>query len=308
MTPGSHRALAVGLCLAAAAFAPASADERPFELAATDSNPLRASTTLPFDPATDAGLPELPDSIGVDATEGETPWYESGYPWRGSLLVETDWQGLRRDTKYFLGYQVAIVGALYLMPDSVTNWDKEDLQNGDLLDQWWDHVTQLKWDSDDFVLNYIGHPYWGATYYVRGLERGLDTGQAFVYSALLSALYEYTLEAFAESVSIQDLIVTPVLGSLVGEYWFQPVRDRIRAKPGALSRSDKAVLFLTDPLGVLSAWTDRKLGVTSRISVQPIGQAGARRGGPGSDYGLPPGDTVADLTARPWGIQLELAW
>jgi hypothetical protein len=250
----------------------------------------------------------MPDSTGADAKDGEEPWYESGYPWRGSPSAETDWPGLQRDTKYFLGYQVAIVGTLYLMPESVTNWDKDDLQNGDLLDQWWDHVTHPQWDSDDFALNYVGHPYWGATYYVRGRERGLDKGQAFVYSALLSGLYEYTLEAFAERVSIQDLIFTPVLGSLVGEYWFQPVRDRIRAKPGALSRSDKTVLFLTDPLGVLGAWTDRKLGVTSRISVQPIGPASTRRGYPGSYYGAFPSDAVAAPTSRPWGIQLELAW
>lgn len=250
----------------------------------------------------------MPDSIEADAMEGQEPWYESGDPWRGSPSVEPDSHGLKRDTAYFLGYQVAIVGALYLMPESVTNWDKDDLQNGDLLDQWWDHVTHPQWDTDDWALNYIGHPYWGATYYVRGRERGLDKGRALAYSALLSGLYEYTLEAFAEPVSIQDLIVTPVLGSLVGEFWFQPVRERIRAKPGALSWSDKTVLFLTDPLGVLGAWTDRKLGVTSRISVQPIGPASTRRGYPGSDYGRSPTDTVAASAPRPWGIQLELAW
>jgi hypothetical protein len=239
---------------------------------------------------------------------GGKPWYASNYPWRGPPATEVDSQGLKRDTAYFLGFQVVIVGALYLMPESSTNWDKGDLQNGELLDQWWDHVTHPHWDGDSPALNYLAHPYWGATYYVRGRERGLCRDQAFLYSAFLSALYEYTLEAFAEPVSIQDLLVTPVIGSIVGELWFEPIRERIRAKPGALSGLDKSVLFLTDPLGVVGSWADRKLGVTSRISVQPIGPASTRRGCPVFDCGLSPSDTAAARTARPWGIHVELAW
>jgi Domain of unknown function (DUF3943) len=262
----------------------------------------------PSDSDPDADSPVKPDSMGVEATAGEEPWYYTGYPWRGPPSAEPDAQGLKRDTGYFLGYQVIVVGALYMLPESTTNWDKSDLGNGELLAQWWDHVTHPQWDGDDVTLNYIGHPYWGATYYVRGRERGLSKGQSFLYSAFLSALYEYTLEAFAEPVSIQDLIVTPVLGSLVGKYWFEPVRNRIRAKPGALSRSDKTVLFLTDPLGVVGSWTDRKLGVTSRISVQPIGPVSTCRGYPGSDCGLAPDHIVAAPTSRPWGIHVELAW
>ena len=36
-----------------------------------------------------------------------------------------DWKGLRRDTGYFLGYQFVVIGVLYVMPTSVTNWDRE---------------------------------------------------------------------------------------------------------------------------------------------------------------------------------------
>ena len=54
--------------------------------------------------------------------------------------------------------------------------------------------------------------------------------------------------------------MTPVVGSLAGEYIFSPLRQRIRAKPGKLDWADKAALFITDPLGVLNAETDRLLG------------------------------------------------
>lgn len=311
MKPGCCAAFVVGLCLTVTATAPAFASEPLFE------QPSTASTALAVEPApapyvsaaaAAAASATVADSTAIDAAAGEKPWYDSGYAWRGLPPVEPDKQGLERDTKYFLGYQLVIVGALYLMPESVTNWDKEDLQNGDLLDKWWDHVTHPHWDNDDAVLNYIAHPYWGATYFIRGRERGLEKRQAFLYSAFLSALYEYTLEAVAEPVSIQDLIFTPVLGSLVGNYWFEPLRERIRAKPGAVSRSDKTVLFLTDPLGVLGAWTERKLGVTSRISVQPMSVASAGRGCPSSNCELSPGDLAALRDAHPWGIQVEMAW
>jgi hypothetical protein len=85
----------------------------------------------------------------------------------------------------------------------------------------------------------------------RARERGLDKWQSFWFSALLSTLWEFGAEAVAEPVSIQDMIVTPVLGSLVGEYLFSPWRAHIRAKPGPLSFSDKTVLVLTDPLGTV---------------------------------------------------------
>jgi hypothetical protein len=86
----------------------------------------------------------------------------------------------------------------------------------------------------------------------------------------LSTLWEYGVEAVAEPVSIQDMIVTPVLGSLVGEYLFSPWRAHIRAKAGPLSWSDKAVLVLTDPLGTINDQLDRWLGVKTSVQLQRI--------------------------------------
>jgi hypothetical protein len=132
------------------------------------------------------------------------------------------------------------------------------------------------WDDDDWWINYIAHPYWGGTYYVRGRERGLDRGRSFLFSATLAALFEYTVEAFFEPVSLNDLIVSPVLGSLVGDHLFMPLRQKIREKPGPPTWSDKALLVLIDPLGVVSAWTDRTFGVVSEVSLRPLGTTTAQ--------------------------------
>ena len=208
-----------------------------------------------------------------------------------------------RDTAYFLGYQVLAMAVLYLAPESISGWDSEDKDDYSF-DKWRENVSEPVWDEDVWWINYITHPYWGGTYYIRARERGLNRVQAFWYSALLSTLWEYGPEALAEPVSIQDLVVTPVAGALVGEYLFSPLRARIRSKPGVLDWQDKTLLFLTDPLGVLNAGTDRMLGVKTTLSLQPIGLRG-----PALAAGTTPGSRRSARTASPaWGLQLQVDW
>ncbi|MGI9325215.1 MAG: DUF3943 domain-containing protein [Pseudomonadales bacterium] len=78
------------------------------------------------------------------------------------------------------------------------------------------NVRKPTWDSDDDFINYGLHPYWGATYFVRAQERGYGNKGAFWYSFALSSLYEFGAEAIFEEPSIQDFVVTPVVGSLIG--------------------------------------------------------------------------------------------
>jgi hypothetical protein len=261
-------------------------------------------------PAVTRSLPPdwavVASTASAPASDADLPWYHTGYAWRGPVAAAPDWRGLRRDTGYFFGYQVVILGVVYLMPASVSKWDKSEA--GNAFERWRDNVSNPEWDSDDTFVNYVLHPYWGATYYVRGRERGLDKCQSFIFSVTLSTLFEYTLEALFEPVSLTDLIVTPVVGSLVGEFLFTPLRERIRAKPGELDWTDKTLLALTDPLGVVSAWTDRTFGVVSDVSVRPIGTAsgGLRR----SDrFGGTPG--VGGLVSgyrQPWGLHIRIVW
>jgi hypothetical protein len=131
--------------------------------------------------------------------------------------------------------------------------------------------------------------------------------QAFWYSALLSTMFEYGAEAMYEPVSIQDVVVTPVVGFLVGEYLFTPWRERIRAKSGSLDWSDKAALFITDPLGVLNAEADRMLGVKTTMQWQLVNnvQAPALAGGVGVSNPLPEHTRGAEPV---WGIQVRIDW
>lgn len=220
-----------------------------------------------------------------------------GYSWRGTSTKTPDWPGVGRDIGYFLGYQFAAIAVLYVAPERISGWDREQKRNYSF-DKWRDNVSKPVWDEDRWWINYVLHPYWGAAYYIQARERGLDRIQAFWYSALLSTLFEYGAEALAEPVSAQDLVITPVVGALVGEYLFAPLRQRIRAKPGPFDWSDKALLFITDPLGVLSAETDRLLGIKTTLQWQPIGLHSNGRDG------LMNGRTLAPV----WGLQFRADW
>jgi hypothetical protein len=69
-------------------------------------------------------------------------------------------------------------------------------------------------DSDDAVTNYVFHPYWGAAYYIRARERGFGVLGSAVYSALLSTIFEFGVEAFFEQPSYQELIMSSIAGTL----------------------------------------------------------------------------------------------
>lgn len=255
------------------------------------AGPMPTSLAAPFSHS------PAPSTAQRDAPDGKS----NGYSWRGTPTETPDWQGVGRDIGYFLGYQFAAIAVLYVAPESISGWDREQKRNYSF-DKWRNNVSKPVWDDDRWWINYILHPYWGAAYYIQARERGLDRMQAFWYSALLSTLFEYGAEALAEPVSAQDLVITPVVGALVGEYLFAPLRKRIRAKPGPFDWSDKALLFITDPLGVLSAETDRLLGVKTTLRWQPVGlHASGRDGLAGA---MTHGRTLAPV----WGLQFRADW
>ena len=195
--------------------------------------------------------------------EGETATSEASR--KDSGRPQRDWKGIGRDTAFFLGYQVVFAGILYFLPESVTAWTDE--QKDATVKKWWENVQHPVWDEDKFWINYIAHPYFGATYYIRARERGFGEFGSFCYSALLSALYEFGIEAFFEPPSYNDLIATPVGGYLLGKFVFEPLRDKIKAKP-ELKWYDHAGLILTDPLGALNSVFERLFGIQSEIRVQ----------------------------------------
>ena len=200
------------------------------------------------------------------------PWVAVADDWGN----EPDFEGIKRDTWYFLGYQAAAVGILYVLPEGVSGWDEESKEDFSL-GTWWDNVSNPSWDKDEDYINYILHPYWGAAYFVRARERGYNNHQSFWYSVLLSTLFEFGVEAMFEEPSIQDLVVTPVLGSLLGGY-FMHLRESVKRRNAGVtevSTGDKVLMIATDPLGGLNRVVDRWFGRDAEVTINPYVQRNA---------------------------------
>ena len=176
-----------------------------------------------------------------------------------------DWGGLARDTAFLLTYQVIGVAIIYALPASVSRWSESAKSNVGF-ERWWDNVNHPVWDEDSWAVNYIGHSYFGAAYYIRARERGFDRIDSFLYSAAASALYEFGVEAIFEKPSYNDLIITPVGGALLGGLVFEPVRNWILRKP-ELQWYDHVGLIATDPIGAMNYVIERLIGIKSDIRV-----------------------------------------
>jgi hypothetical protein len=175
--------------------------------------------------------------------------------------AEPDWPGLARDTGYLIGYQFVGFLVLYVAPESISNWSQESKKNYDF-DKWVHNVSHPTWDEDKWWINYVLHPYWGSAYYLDARGRGFDRWGSLWYSFLCSSLYEFGTEAFAEPASIQDIFVTPIVGSMLGMALEAPWRY-LEAKGESRNPGDSVLLYLIDPLGQLNRGVDRLFGFGS---------------------------------------------
>ena len=210
-----------------------------------------------------------PDPVEPVEAAGALDFLDPRYPspTTDSVRWGRDWIGLGRDTALLFSYQVVTIAVFYVMPESVSNWSKDAKNN--IFTRWWHNVQAPHWDTDSWPINYLGHPYFGSTYYVRARERGFGEFDSFIYSALASAMYEFGTEALFERPSYQDLFVTPIGGALLG-LALEPIRSWIKLKPDP-RWYDQLFLAATDPIGMLNGVFERMMGIKSDLRVD-LGQ------------------------------------
>lgn len=148
---------------------------------------------------------------------------------------------------------VAATGLLYIMPESVTKWNRDDIN--DIFNKWKMRVKQGPVvDNDELWLNYIAHPYFGAIYYLQPRMAGFDWSASALFSFMASSFFwEYGIEGFAEIPSWQDIIITPAVGALLGEGFYRLIRY-IQTNNNELFGSwwlGKSIIWILDPLGSL---------------------------------------------------------
>lgn len=197
---------------------------------------ISESLNEPFHPIKgDAGDDYLPAYINVN----------EDLPYRYKKVIE--------DSLYLQLPLIASIGVLATMPESFTSWNKDEFRTLSLSERWQKNVsTPPVWDNDPWTINYIGHPIAGAYYYTMARNDGMSISESAVFSAFVSTFFwEYGYEAFAEVPSIQDLIATPLLGSILGERMF--ILERKLDQNGGVIFGSKSLgdisYFLLDPLG-----------------------------------------------------------
>ena len=157
---------------------------------------------------------------------------------------------------YTQAFMISTVVALWMMPESVSKWDKNALEEKSLSQRWKEHVQAGPvWDHDDFIINYIGHPVSGAWYYTAARGYGISPGGSFLYSAFLSTfVWEYGYEAFAEIPSWQDIFSTPIVGSFMGEgfYYLEKQIDKNDGEVLGSKTLGSISYFFLNPLGNIS--------------------------------------------------------
>jgi hypothetical protein len=175
-------------------------------------------------------------------------------------------------TLYTQVFMIGTVGLLYLMPESVSKWDKDALAEKSLSTKWKENVNDGPvWDEDDFAINYIGHPVSGAWYYTMARNYGISPEGSFLYSVFLSTcVWEYGYEAFAEIPSWQDLFSTPIVGSLMGEYFYYLEKEIDKNNGEVL---DSRILgnisyFLLNPIGNISNGLSEILNLQATLRFQ----------------------------------------
>jgi hypothetical protein len=147
------------------------------------------------------------------------------------------------------GVEVGLLTITLLMPSSFSGWDFEDGYVKDGLRHLEEAWTKPPvWDTDHWFHNYLGHPYGGNVYYNTVRAKGATPMQSFVFAGAMSFWWEYLLEAMAERPSIQDLVITPVAGALLGEVVH---RTTIRMRRNGTSVLEKAFILVLNPTHLL---------------------------------------------------------
>ncbi|PJJ08567.1 uncharacterized protein DUF3943 [Flavobacterium sp. 1] len=186
-----------------------------------------------------------------------------------------DYKRLGITSGMYVGSAVLAFGILWAMPESDSNWDKEEIKEKGVSWKWKENVKAGPvWDDDDWVLNYMTHPYSGSVYYMTARSSGFNIFESFLYSAFMSTCFwEYGIEAFAEIPSKQDLIITPVLGSVIGEGFFYAKKSILKNDHRVLKSRllGYTTLLIIDPFNTILDGFGYKEKVKTQLNVAPIG-------------------------------------
>lgn len=141
---------------------------------------------------------------------------------------EPNWGRYWANIGFLAGMMGGTLGVLECLPEDATSWNRRDLQSVPPFKRWFRNVFKRgpEIDHDEWVFNYLLHPYAGAAYFMAARTVGFNFWRSMLTSAFVSTVFwEFGIEAFMERPSYQDLVITPVVGSIIGELFYRLKRD-----------------------------------------------------------------------------------
>ena len=146
--------------------------------------------------------------------------------------------------------QVGMMVPLLLLPIKFTKWSPRYKANGPLQNIVNGFKDGPVFDHDPWTVNYVAHPVVGAMYYNTLRSQGATPLQSFLFSVFQSTMWEYIIEGTCERPSIQDLLVTPIVGSFIGEISYR-ITEKMRER-GFKSFGSKVLVTIINPSYVLN--------------------------------------------------------
>lgn len=217
---------------------------RPAELPAGASIEVAYAGVTEFVPDTDA-ISRIPATKAVPPSIYTMPYSMCGsYP---------NWHRMWINTAVLSGAFVSTLLVLECLPEDATTWNRAELQKDPPTTRWFKNVFKRgpEWDHDNPIFNYVLHPYAGAAYFMAARSCGFSFWGSLLYSAAVSTVgWEFGIEACMERPSIQDIFITPLVGSVLGECFYRLKRHivshgyRLWGSPVI----GNIVVFLIDPV------------------------------------------------------------
>lgn len=145
-----------------------------------------------------------------------------------------------------LGLNIFMATGLLLMPESASQWNvNQKLKPSVIKNQYQQSFTNPPvLDKDLWTINFIGHPYQGSIYYNSLRSQGASIFQSSLFNLGNIVVWEYVIEGGMERPSIQDLIVTPLIGGILGELTHRVAK---KMKKNGYNFGEKVFISIINP-------------------------------------------------------------
>ncbi len=223
----------------------------------------------------------VPDTAGF--TTELKPYQSKGallsvyeLPYSINTTCRPDWHRLWINSAVIATAYVGTLGVLECLPEDATTWNRAALQKTPPFTRWYQNVFKKgpEWDHDNPVFNFL-HPYAGAVYFMMARSCGFNFWRSLLYCSIVSNIgWEFGIEAFMERPSYQDLIITPVVGSLLGECFYMLKRHIVSHDYTLFGNRilGNVVVFLIDPVnevvGLFDGNRERRLHLGRKPKVE----------------------------------------